>query len=179
MRRLRCIAGLLVAAGLAAGFSCSSTPAALSPPPPIPEERPQDFVLAATVLTPTDVKTTNLPRSLRPARYIVEADGVLRAAVGAGSTTTTYPPQTRQLTARQMDSLWRQLRESNLLDPGNPSRIDAPEAVARAPDRTTALIFVGGDGRRVTLRVLLDRRTEDAVAAERLVDRLADLAWIR
>lgn len=126
-----------------------------------------------------DRAVPNLPRSLRPARYIVEADGVLRVSIGAGASTTTFPSQTRQLTPRQLDALWRQLRATNLLAQGNAARIEGPEEAKRAPDRTTALIYASFDGRRVQLRLLLDRGSDDAVAAERLVDRLAELAWIR
>jgi hypothetical protein len=174
--------------------ACASAPPPLPKAEPIPDQRPEDFVLAATVLAPREdppalrdpdedeavrSERVRLPRSLRPARYIVEADGTLHAAVGRGASAETYPPQTRQLTPRQYDLLWRQLRGTNLLDPGNPARIEGPEGAKRAPDRTMALIYVGYEGKRITLRVLLDRGSEDAIAAERLVDRLAELAWVR
>ena len=145
----------------------------------VPRARPADFTLAATVLSRGSVEAKKLPRSLRPGRYIVEADGVLRAATGPGATTTTFPGRTRQLTAEQFDSLWRDVRESGLLDPGNPARVDGPEAVGRVPERTTALLYAAYEGKRVTLRVPLDRSSEDAIAAERVVDRLAGLAWMR
>lgn len=199
---------IAVAGGLALGAvggvgaaGCSATP----PLPetaaaPLPDARPRDFELAVTVLSPPVAKAgvdeeelmdeagqfgppppsgPRLPRSLRPARYIVEADGVLRVAEGEGAKTTTFPLETRQLSSRQFDALWRQLRQTNLLASGNPARIDAPEDAVRSPDRTVALIYTSYESQRVTLRVLLDRRSEDAIAAERLVDRLAELAWIR
>ena len=154
-----------------------------TPPPapvqgPLPEERPADFVLAATVYSPKSMERADLPRSLRPARYIVEADGVLRAAVGPGSETTTYPGQTRQLTPREFDTLWRIVRESGLLDAGSVWRVENPDEVTRASDRTTALVYVGYEGKRTTVRMLLDRSGAESVAAERLVDRLAELAWV-
>lgn len=167
---------ILLAALLAA---CSGSPTVTPQYEPPPDERPEDFTLAVTVLTPRELLRVDLPRSLRPARYIIEADGALRAAVGPGAGATTFPPRTRQLTAREFDGLWRQLRETALLDPGHPARVSDPETVTRAPDRTTALIYVSFEGTRRTLRVLLDRSSEDAVAAERLVDRLAELAWMK
>lgn len=169
----------LAIAVMVAVCGCSSKPRPVAQPEPIPDERPVDFVLAATVFTPENLKTDSLPRSLRPARYIVEADGALRASVGPGATVTTFPPQTRQLTAKQVDGLWRQIRETDLLDAGNPARVNDPEAIPRTPDRTTALVYVGYSGKRVTLRLLLDRASEDSLAAERLMDRLAELAWIK
>src|SRR5438105_14278814 len=85
------------------GEGCSSPPRVMdargeAARAAVPRERPADFTLAATVLSPGSVDAKKLPRSLRPGRYIVEADGVLRAATGPGATTTTYPRRTRQLT---------------------------------------------------------------------------------
>lgn len=185
---------LVLAAVLMAG--CSGTgplPRPQAGPPP--ESRPEDFMLAVTVLGPGRgsgpvVKATEgetgqetiaatLPRSLRPGRYIVEADGALRAALGPGAEATTYPPRTRQLSPRQVDLLWRLVRDSGLLDPTNPGRIEGPEEALRSPDRTMALFYVGYAGRRVMVRTLLDRSGEESLAAERVVDRLAELAWVR
>jgi hypothetical protein len=162
---------------------------------PIPETRPEDFTLAVTVLGPgrgpspvvkggdgkgdEEVAAPQLPRSLRPGRYIVEADGALRAALGPGAEATTFPAQTRQLSPRQVDLLWRLVRDSGLLDATNPGRIEGPDEALRSPDRTTALFYVAYAGQRVTVRTLLDRSGEDALAAERVVDRLAEWAWVR
>jgi len=166
----------VLVAGLAA---CrSNTPPPAPAEAPLPDERPADFVLAATVYSPRSMEKARLPRSLKPARYIIEADGVLRAAVGPGSAGTTFPGQTRRLTPAEFDSLWRMVRESGLLDPGSAWRVEDPGEITRASDRTTALVYVGYGGRRTTLRLLLDRSGPEAVAAERVVDRLAELAWV-
>ncbi len=162
---------------VALGGGCrSNTP----PPAPVvaapPDERPDDFVLAATVFSPKGMEGKKLPRSLRAARYIVEADGVLRAAQGPGADVTTFPGQTRRLTAREFDALWRMVRESGLL--ASAWRVDDPEQLTRAMDRTTVMMYMGYEGKRVTVRVLLDRSGPEAVAAERLVDRLAEWAWM-
>jgi hypothetical protein len=136
-----------------------------------------DLALAATVFSPrVPLPESGLPRSLRPARYIVEADGVLRAA--QGPTSPGFPPRVRQLAPREVDQLWRLLRDSGLLDEANPGRISDPEDAVRSGDRTTALVFVSYSDRRTTLRILLDRSTQDAIEAERLVDRLAELSWV-
>lgn len=174
-----CSAVVAVMLGVLAVGGCrSSSPA---PPPAaeaVPDERPKDFIFAATVYSPKSMREAALPRSLKPARYIIEADGVLRAAVGPGATVETYPGQTRQLTPRQFDSIWRLVRDSGMLDPGNPSRVDDPETIQREPGRTTALVYIGYGERRTTLRIVLDRTSEGAASAEKVIDKLAELAWV-
>ncbi|MBX3376011.1 MAG: hypothetical protein KF678_03290 [Phycisphaeraceae bacterium] len=143
----------------------------------IPDERPPDLAIAATVFSPrVPLPASNLPRSLKPGRYIIEADGVLRSAQGAQA--PDFPPRTRQLTPRQMDQLWRLIRDAGFLNEGNPAIIDDPAGTVRSGDRTTAMLYVSYGGRRVTLRHLLDRSTPDAVQAELFIDRLAELAWV-
>jgi len=171
---------MVCAAVLAAGGCGGPVRAVSVPVAVIPESRPADFTLAVTVLGPARGQAEGeLPRSLTPGRYIVETDGSLRVSLGAGATARTYPPRTRQLTPRQMDLLWTGIRDSGLLDPGHPGRINWPEDAVRSADRTTSLFYVGHDGGRTTVRVLLDRTSEGAVAAERVVDRLAELGWVR
>ena len=141
-----------------------------------PDDRPSDLAMAATVFGPrVPLPDVALPRSLQPARYIIEADGVLRAGKGS----VGYPPAARRLTPRQRDQLWRVIRDSGLLDEGNPAQIEDPEEAVRSGDKTTAMMYISYGGKRMTLRVLLDRSSNDAIEAERFVDRLAELAWIR
>lgn len=177
MNLVRLIAALAAATLLAA---C----AGVSPPKalvvkPLPDERPPDLVLSATVFSPSLMQGAKLPRSLQPSRYVVEADGILRAAIGPGASSTTFPSQTRQLTPRQFDGLWRLIRESGLLDSGSSARVDDPESIVREPARTTAVFFVTFGGERATLRITLDRSSETAVNAEKILDRLAELAWVK
>ena len=147
----------------------------------LPEHRPADLMLAATVYTPERMVAgaggaDRLPRSLRPARYVIEADSSLRAVRGSGVDAATFPPRVTQLSTDQMETLWRQFKESGLLDPGSPSRIEAPEEAVRSASRPTAMVYASFLGRRTTLRVVLDRAGRDALEAERLVDRLAGWA---
>lgn len=66
---------------------------------PIGETRPPaDFALAVTVMG--EEGTTGWV--LEPARFVIEPDGVLRAATGAGVGPTVYPPRTRRLTDLQV-----------------------------------------------------------------------------
>src|SRR6516162_1704369 len=90
---------------------------------PPPERRPDDLAIAATVFSPrTPLPDVNLPRSIRPSRYIIEADGVLRASQGTDS--VTFPARVRQLNPRQADQLWEILLDSGLLNEGNPNRVN-------------------------------------------------------
>jgi hypothetical protein len=154
-------------------------------PPPaqaaIPEDRPADFTLAVTVYSPVSAKIAGaLPRALRPARYVVEPDGTLRAAptTPAPAARAAFPPRARTLTPRQMDQIWRLLRDTALLEPTNPARVEDPGAVELSPDRTTATLYIAFADRRTSLRLLLDRGSEDALSAERIADHLAALAFL-
>jgi hypothetical protein len=168
----------LLALHLAGCHAPPQAPPALGDPPP--QTRPRDFVLAATILAPQRATpATGLPRSLQPARYIVEADGCLRAAIGPGSDEKTFPPRSRQLTPRQADQLWRLVLDSGLLDPASPVRVDDPSAIERPANRTLALIWVSYADTGATLRVPLDRSARESIAAERVLDRLAEWAWVR
>src|ERR1051325_3817480 len=89
-------------------WGCAGAPVAR-----VPEGRPSDLMVAATVLAPVRegevVGTEGWPRSLRPSRFVIEADGWLRAAQGSEAVATTFPSRTRWLSGREMDELWRQL----------------------------------------------------------------------
>lgn len=138
---------------------------------------PQDFALSVTVMTPgreTDDNGRDLSfgKDLadRPGRYIVEADGLLRAATGAGATTRVYPPRTKYLTDRQMADLWNKLEwmrpDLQIGDPGE----DTPIRTSHS----TAIIHVAADGRRTTRVANL----EEDEWARSLVRTLGEHAWL-
>ncbi len=151
-----------------------------APDPMLAEDRPADFSLAATVYRPAAWRPddTVLPRALRPARYIVEPDGSLHAAIGAGSNITRYPPTTRRLDPRDMDLLWRLTRESGLLEARTAQRFAGGLEAGPAPGTIRGVFEISLDGRWATLVVPLDRSDLETISAERLVDHLAGLAWI-
>ena len=172
---------LLTCAAACAGLpACSSrAPVSQAQKAAIPEDRPADFTLAMSVYSPASARVAGtLQRSLRPARYIVEPDGALRVATGAAARVSTFPPRARELTPRQMDQVWRLVRDTALLDPTNPARVEDPETVELSPDRTTATIYIAFADRRTSLRLLLDRGSDDALSAERIADHLASLGFI-
>lgn len=134
---------------------------------------PGDFALGVTVLG--SLEGAKLPRAQRPAQYLLEADGVLRVAVGAGVDHTTYPPRVRRLSARQTDRLWSLVQAANLQGAEHPGRIDDPAAFRPTPRDGWAVIDLSASGERQTLAV----RVEDDPAAALVVDELAGLAWLR
>ncbi len=165
-------------------LGCSSTPPAPSPPiapapPEWPETTPSDFSLSAAVVAPVGFgsRSLDIPRAMRPGRYLLESDGRLRwgASARIGS---ALPPIIRQLDRSAIDELWRAARGSGAFDAppdtGNPER---PLAANGATAATRLELYANGRQRVVTLP--LDRASPEAIAAERLLDRLAGLAWVR
>lgn len=63
----------------------------------------------------------------KPARYVMDADWILRAGVGLGAREDYFPYQARQLNAAQVQRLWERLVASGLLAP------DHPGIIARVP----------------------------------------------
>ena len=165
--------GILAALTLA---GCASRPK--DPDPMAFDGPPPDFAVAATVYAPPPASAAEPPppRPLRPARYVLDADLVLHSALGPGLDETTFPPQTRRISQRDADRLWRLIRDSGLLDPGSPHRVDAAETYTPRPDRTSAVLTVSYAGVRRSSRILMD---DDGSAPGRgVIDELALLAWV-
>jgi hypothetical protein len=139
----------------------------------LPDRRPPDFALGLTVYTPEG--PVRRPGQ-RAARYIVDADGWLRAAVGPGAESDLYPMLARRLTAPQRDELWSLIRAAGFASVSEPLRIAGPEN------------FDPPSGRRVYLVELTAARDRSGVAMPEgepetepfidLADRLATWAWV-
>ncbi len=161
---------------------CSSAPPQKEEPEPVvlPERAPEDFTLAVTVMGPaaTPEEIDAEPRAERPARYIVEPDGVLRAAVGPGATPRVYPGQTRQLTADQVERVWRLVVNTGLLEPGTLTRIESTETFFPRRERATALIYVRERGEARHFAVRLPVGDVESAGVVQLVDEIAGLAWV-
>ena len=150
-------------------------------------EPPTDFSLAATVLRPVPlalaagVRVAGAPTGTadRPARYIVEADSVLRAAIGHGAQDATYPSRTRQLTRAQRVQLWRELVATPLVDVEHPARAGRAPSIEEASEasggKTTWVIEFSAAGRRQVL--VIHEGGEGEAEARRLVESMARLAW--
>jgi hypothetical protein len=150
--------------------------------------RPPGFTVGALVRAPTGPSQEPLspsgalptPRALRPARYLVETNGLLRLASGPMVATPTagYPPIVRSLSPRQMDRLWLLVRDAKLLDPQHPGRFDDFRIPPPHPTHSTAVFEISSDYRPQMIIVTLDSQTDQAAAARHLLDHLAELAWI-
>lgn len=165
-----------------AGAGCSSSrpvgPVAKEPTPPA------DFSVAVVVRVPDSqaeawtAADRSRPRAVRPARYLLEADNLLRVVVGPGGMPKTFPPPTRRLTRAQVESVWARLSGTPLLTEGEAvSREALGQEFADRPgpvSEPTALIVVRADGRRVYRQEVL----KPGSTAYALTDRLAELAWI-
>lgn len=167
---------VLTSVALAAFQSACS----LRPKPPDPlaiEDAPPDFALAATVYTPPpDPEAPPPPRPLRPARYIMDPDLVLHAAIGPGLSETSFPPQTRRLRQQDADLLWQLIADSGLLAPGSPQGIPSAETYTPRPDRATAVLTVSYGRVRRSFRIVLD--AESDAGAGPILDELSRLAWL-
>ncbi len=142
---------------------------------------PADFALSVTVFSEVDDPEliARLERWRRPARFVLEADWRLRAAQGPAVAPDLFPPIIRRLRHEQVGDLWRLVRAGDLLREDHPAAVPG-EAVATIPPLgTTALIAVTHDGTVRTRRIAVDAGDADALAASALVDRLAELCWIR
>lgn len=140
---------------------------------------PDDFSLGVTVYSPQrePALAAALPRPMRPARYIVEPDWTLHAAIGPGSTPRTYPPQTRQLTQQQVEQLWQRARQAGLVVGSQDGRIPSADGYDPPADRTVAVVTITHSGTLETRAIELDE--PGARAAAVFIDRLAEQAWVR
>ncbi len=110
MTRLLTLIAVLFAFSFVPACRSSSGPPSGRAIPSGETRPPEDFALAVTVMG--EEGTTNW--LLQPARFVVEPDGVLRAATGAGVGPSVYPPRTRRLTQAQMNDLYAVVVRSGL-----------------------------------------------------------------
>lgn len=134
-------------------------------------DAPQDFGLEVVL------HAASGNEQIHPARFTVGPDGSLRAAFGPAAPTQAYQPLVRRLTRRNMDQLWRLVRDSGLVDEANPAKLGPGDSAQPAPGRAAAIVRIGYAGRHETLRIYLDRVGEDSDAAMALIERLELLAW--
>lgn len=173
--------GAVVAAvGVLVG--CSSTPRPIPEPEPIvlPDAAPEDFALSVTVIAPAsnDDPVDEMPRPQRPARYIIEPDGVLRAAIGPGATPRVFPRRTRLLDAAQVRRLWRLVGETGLYEATTLTGIDNTETFFPQRSRPTALVYIRQQGVGSHFAVRLPVGDTESAAVGQLIDELAELAWV-
>lgn len=83
----------------------------------------------------------------------------------------------RNLSAGQVSDLWSLVNSTGYLKLDAASQSAEAETVPSAVTRTTAMIYVAGNGERRSLQVPLESPAGAPTRA--LVDRLAELSWIR
>ena len=170
------VAVMLALAGLFAG--CAG-PAARIEAGPGAAAVPADFLIGVTVVSPGE---EGQPGS---ARYIMEADWILRAVLGPGAHEGVYPARTRQLTLEQVQQVWAMVESSPLADPRSPYRTgvwdpDPESGDRRPPDHPVYLVFLAADGDRRLLAI--DTATapeQDVVVARTVAETLAAMAWVK
>ena len=129
---------------------------------------PRDFAVSVAVST--------TQADLEPAWYILEADGTLRAALGAPTPRSPVPPRVRTLTPGARASVWHAVQNAQWIPESRGS--DVAEEPADAARVELAEVYVAADGGRWTGRVL---EAPDSPEAERLKDvirELRRLAWL-
>lgn len=134
---------------------------------------PSDAMLSVTVM-PQRPRFQRTEREFAPARYVVEADGVLRAAVGEGVTVETYPGRTRDLTPDEWANLWQVALSTGVMDPTDPRTVSGEMSLTPDPLRR-ATVWVRGSGRSAGM--VVDPSRDEPSAA--LITLLEQLAWIR
>ncbi len=139
----------------------------------IPQRRPADFTLGVVVYCDHAWEKTEEC----PARYIVEADGTMRASVGDGSGPLTHPPINRRLDQATMDHLWDLTHDLSVFTADetgpHPHVVHSPETY-----------FPGdGAGYLIEIRSLDDQSAwampKDDPTAWALVRELAELSWVK
>lgn len=139
----------------------------------LPEARPADLVLGLTVYGPDSGVRRG---GQRPARYLVEPDGSLRAAVGGGAVESVHPPIARRLTDAERDELWAMVRAAGINRVSASMRLNSAQHYTAPAGRRVYLVeLAGGGGRWVAA---MPEGEPDAERAGDIADRLAGWAWV-
>lgn len=180
---------LLATCAVLAFFSpgCATTAPIVAFAQPSP---PEDFWLSVTVQGPQRATGyAMLARSDRPARYVVEADRVLRAAVGPGASENRFPPQTRTLSDEQFARVWRVLRESSIVRDQSATMVSTMPTLDTAPTGTSIIISYVANGLHEAHVIPLSETPSESPTvsgfsmsalnrdARAIADTLAELSW--
>lgn len=142
--------------------------------------RPADFALHVVVIPRQEAETAGAaPRWARPAAFLVEPGGRLRALFGEGALDGRVPPIARQLSPWEEDDLYATALAAGVLEAEPPApltRIPAVEVYAPIPGQPATVLFdVAAQGRARALAATLD---DPAAGPQRaLVEALNELTW--
>lgn len=115
------------------------------------------------------------PRWARPAFYVLEPDGTLRAEFGPGVTGKSLPVIARRLDPAQADLIYNTARSANLLEPDAQGRVRSPLDLNPEHELPEARVVVTVEGRTRYLAIPL--HANDATGARPVIDELATLTW--
>ncbi len=153
---------------------CATRPYAL------PAERVDDFTMLVTVYPAAGLDRTTDGRPpaypapwLRPARYAVEPDGLLRAESGTGVVDTGFPPIARRLEPHEIDFLY-DLAATAGAYADESALVPGPTVFNPPTDRRVAMIETGTNGRFAA--AAHDATTDGPLAP--LIRELARLSWL-
>ncbi len=127
-------------------------------------------------LTPEEQES--LPRPLLSARFIVDADGTLRAATGPGCREETYPAIVRTLSRAQMLELWRTVRNHALIDAESTHRLSLPDEVGPVENSAIYAIGIVALGDRVSIGIPAEEASRQGEGGRRLITLLRRYAWL-
>jgi hypothetical protein len=150
------------------------------------EVAPADFYIDATVMavpasrSPDAARAIHyVPVQLRPARYVLFADGTLRHDVDpTGDRGADWlPPITRILTREQTAQTWSLAKQLGLTDPKKADPIINPNLVTASLGERVIFMDFRGDSQRWNFlrRAPLDQPPDAAL--EQLLRHLAQLSW--
>ncbi len=166
---------LALTLGCAGGSARSSTQAS--------SRVPEDFALSVTVSGPVraggSAAYAQLPAALRPVRYVLEPDHVLRAAIGPGAQETEFPPRTRRLDPAQGAEIWTIVRSSGVLNQDHPDSASRAPTFDLASGTTAYVVSARASGRRSMVAMVADPEpSPSAAGVVPLLERLSTLAWL-
>ena len=146
-------------------------------------QRPDDFQIHVMVVPEPEADHAASPRWARPASYVIEPGGIVRAEFGEAVMDGRLSPIARELSWSETEAFYAAALDSGVLgvDPtaAGGRFIPAIAIFERSGSDTgaVALFDVTSDGwSRV---VAADLSSADAAGPRALVDRLADLVWQR
>ena len=185
---------LLLLALTVAAMAMVPVGCATAPVPPSPDrlaERlprsPSDFALDVTVLPGRKIDALvgdDAPGGIEIVRskYLLLADGSLRAEAGDGVRYLTRPGRVRILTMEQVADLWQSLERSGFAVARDDLFLGNPALLAPRQDEVLTIVTVTSDG---FTRSVIDRHVPGAADADglpsgpfgELVRKVASLAW--
>lgn len=133
------------------------------------EAVPSDFAVSVSI--------TNSTEGFEPAWYVLEADGTLRAALGAPSPQSPIPPRVRTLTPGARAQVWRAVQDAAWIP-----EADTPAAVNATDDATPAVelaeVYVAANGGRWSGRVVEPPKSPGSERLQGVIRELRRLAWL-